>query len=105
MKLTTDIKEKLQYYISNNEVVWQFCGDLVEVSNDTEKENKEALLGYCRTANRIEVYDKHNSFVKEGWSDLADWSTDDDVLFLLDGIGVLICIPRKLAVENNLIAA
>ena len=45
MKLTTDIKEKLHYYINNKEVVYQSCGELVEVSNDTKKENKDTLLG------------------------------------------------------------
>lgn len=97
--------DKLRNYVEHNEVVWQFCGELVEVSNDNEKENKDALLGYFRTANRIEVYDKHTSFVMDNWSELADWATDDDVLFLLDGIGVLICIPKKSAIENTLIEA
>lgn len=97
--------QSLLNYVESNEVVYKFCGELMEVSNDTEKENKETLLGYFRRANRVEVYDKHNSFVKDGWAELADWSTDDDVLFLLDGIGVLICIPQKEAIKNNLIEA
>ena len=29
MKLITDIKEKLQYHINNNEVVYQFCSELM----------------------------------------------------------------------------
>lgn len=95
--------QSLLNYVESNEVVYQFCGELMEVSNDTEKKNKETLLGYFRRANRVEVYDKHNSFVKDGWAELADWSTDDDVLFLLDGIGVLIYIPQKEAIKNNLI--
>lgn len=54
---------------------------------------------------RVEVYTKHDRWEKDGWSELADWSTDDDVLFLLDGVGVMICIPKKEALANNLIAA
>lgn len=74
----------------------------MEVSNDTEKENKEILLGYFRRGNRVEVYTKQDRWAKDGWSELADWSTDDDVLFLLDGVGVMNFIPKKEAVENHL---
>ena len=103
MKLIKDIKEKLQYYINNNKVVYQFCGELVEISNETMLKNKNALLDFFNRANLIEMYGKHNSFVKNGWPELIEWSTDDDVLFLLDGIGGLICNPPKVALDNNLI--
>lgn len=104
--MTTNITaDALRTYIETNEVVYQFCDALMEVSNDTEKENKETLLGYFRRANRVEVYSKHDSWAKDGWPELADWSTDDDVLFLLDGVGVMICIPKKEAIANNLIEA
>ena len=83
-KITADT---LRTYVEANEVVQQFCGELMKVSNDTEKENKETLLGYFRRANRVEVYTKHDRWAKDGWSELTDWSTDDDVLFLLDGVG------------------
>lgn len=95
----------LRRYIEQNEVVYQFCGELMEVSNDKEKENKETLLGYFRRANRVEIYTKHDSFVANNWTELSSWSTDDDVLFLLDGVGVMICIPKKKAIANNLIEA
>ena len=65
------------------------------VSNDTEKENKETLLGYFRRDNRVEVYTKHDRWAKDGWPELTDWSTDDDVLFQLDGVGVMICIHKS----------
>ena len=85
----------LRRYIKQNEVVYKFCGELMEVSNETEKENKETLLGYFRRANRVEVYTKHDRWAKDGWPELADWSTDDDVLFLLDGVGVMVVFQRK----------
>ena len=103
MKSVDNIKELLLNYIKNNEVVYQFCGELMEVSNDKEKENKETLLGYFRGANRVEIYTKHDSFVANNWTELSSWSTDDDVLFLLDGVGVLICIPKKEAIAYKLI--
>lgn len=104
MMITNITADILQKYVEANEVVFQFCGELVEVSNDTEKENKETLLRYLRRGDRVEVYTKQDRWAKDGWSELADWSTDDDVLFLLDGVGVMICIPKKESVENHLIA-
>ena len=95
--------DALRKYVESHEVVYQFCGELMEVSNNTEKENKETLLGCFRTANRVEVYTKHDRWANDGWPELADWSTDDDLLFLLNGIGVMICIPKKEAIANNLI--
>ena len=105
MSITKNITSQLLNYVMNNEVVYQFCGELMEVSNDKEKENKETLLGYFRGANRVEIYTKHDSFVANNWPELSSWSTDDDVLFLLDGVGVMICIPKKKAIANNLIEA
>lgn len=87
MKVITDIKEKFQYYINNNEVVYQFCGELVEISNEAMLKNKEELLDYFKRANQILVY------------------TDDDVQFLLNGVEVMTCIQSKSALDNNLIAA
>ena len=100
-----NIVSQLFNYVINNEVVYQLCGELMEVSNDKEKENKVALLSYLSSAKRIEVYDKHNAFELDGCTELVDWSTDDDVLFILDGIRVIICIPKEEAIVNNLIAA
>ena len=103
--MTTNIKaDILQKYVEANEVVFQFCGELMNISNDAEKENKETLLGFFYRANRVEVYTKQDRWAKDGWPELADWSTDDDVLFLLDGVGVMICIPKKDALDNHLIA-
>lgn len=105
MKLITDIKEKLQYYINNNEVVYQFCGELVEVSNETMQKNKNALLDSFKRVNLVKIYNKHNSFAKNGCPELTDWSTDDNGLFLLYGVRVLTCISKKATLDNNLIAA
>ena len=104
--MTAEIKvEMFQGYIEGNEMIYQFYCEFMEVSSDTKKENKEEHLGYFRRANRMEVYTKHDRWAKEGWPELTDWSTDDDILFLLDGVGVLICIPKKEAIANNLIEA
>lgn len=59
----TQLVNALRQYVEKNEVVWQFCGDLVEMTNDNEKENGDALLGYFRTAKRIEGFLKRQTLV------------------------------------------
>ena len=82
-----------------------YRGNLVEVANEAENENREALLAYFDDASSDEVYQKGHWFIKDEFADLDGWATDDDVMFLLQNIGVLICVPKKLALDNNLIAA
>ncbi|MDO4822612.1 MAG: hypothetical protein Q4A08_00400 [Bacteroidales bacterium] len=40
MDFANNIKENLRAYIIKNEVVFQAFGDLVEVANEVEKENR-----------------------------------------------------------------
>ena len=101
----TIAKDTLREYVMRNEVVFQAFGDLVEVANEAEKENREELLAYFDDASSVEVYQKGHWFIKDEFADLDGWATDDDVMFLLQNIGVLICVPKKLALDNNLIAA
>lgn len=105
MNFENNIKENLRTYIFNNEVVFQAFGDLVEVANEAEMENREELLAYFDKASSVEVYPKGHWFIKDEFADLDGWATDDDVLFLLQNIGVLICVPKQHAIENKLIAA
>ena len=95
----------LRTYVKHNEVVYQFCGELMEVSNDTEKENKENLLNHISQVVSVEIYDKDHCLIKDDFKELNNWSKVDDVFFLLQTIGVLICISRKDALNNGLIAA
>lgn len=101
----TIAKDTLREYVMRNEVEFQAFGNLVEVANEAEKENREELLAYFDDASSVEVYQKGYLFIKDEFADLDGWATDDDVLFLLQNIGVLICVPKKLALDNNLIAA
>lgn len=95
----------LRLYIENNEVVFQAVGELVEVANAAEEANKAALLSYFDNATSVEFFTKGHSFIKDEFADLDGWATDDDVLFLLQNIGVLICVPKQHAIENKLIVA
>lgn len=70
MAITKNIISQLLSYASKNEVVYQFCGELIAVSNNTEKENKKTLSGYFRRANGVNVYTKHDRWVNDGWPEL-----------------------------------
>lgn len=71
--INTIAKDKLREYVQENEVVFQAFGDLVEVANEAEKENKEALLSYFDDASSVEVYDKGHWYVKDEFADLDEW--------------------------------
>ena len=101
----TIAKETLREYVRRNEVVFQAFGNLVEVANEAEKENREELLAYFDDASSVEIYQKGHWFIKDEFADVDGWATEDDVLFLLQNIGVLICISKKDALNNEIIAA
>lgn len=96
-------KDNLLDFVKNNEVVYQPFGDLVEVANTKETENREALIEYLKQAASVEVFPKGHWFIKNDFAELDGWSTDEDVLFLLQPIDVLICVPQKNARGNNLL--
>ena len=101
----TIAKDTLREYVKRNEVVFQTFDGLIEVANEAEKENREELLAYFDKASSVEVYQKGHRFIKDEFADLDGWATDDDVMFLLQNIGVLICVPKQQAIVNKLIAA
>ena len=69
----TIAKDTLREYVMRNEVVFQAYGDLIEVANEAEKGNKEALLSYFDDASSVEEYDKGHWFIKEEFADLDEW--------------------------------
>lgn len=103
MKTADNIKELLLDYIKTNEVVYQACNDLIEVSNEENEDNRQTLLGYFDKTSSIAIYEKGASFIHEPFEELDNWATKDDVLFLLEIIGVLISIPRNTALNAGLI--
>ena len=96
----TIAKDTLREYVKENEVVFQAFGSLVEVANEVEKENREELLSYFDIASSVEVYQKGHRFIKDEFADLNEWATEDDVLFLLQNIGVLICVQKKNGIKQ-----
>lgn len=103
MQLTKGNIDNLKNYIENNEVVYQVCDELIEVSNSENLENRKSLLEYFKHVNSVEVFQKGASFIHEPFEELDNWATQEDCLLLLQIIGVLICIPRKTAVDAKIV--
>ena len=103
MKNPTVSINDLNTYITHNEVIYQACGELVELSNDDNQENRQTLLTYLTQASSVEVYEKGDSFIHEPFEELDDWATETDYLLLLQIIGVLICIPKDSAIEAKIV--
>ena len=61
----TIAKDTLREYVMRNEVVFQAFGDLVEVANEAEMENREELIAYFDKASSVEVYQKGHWFIKD----------------------------------------
>lgn len=78
----TIAKDTLREYVRRNEVVFQAIDNLVEVANEAEKENREALLAYFDDASSVEVYPKGHWFIKDEFADLDGWATEDDMMFM-----------------------
>lgn len=103
MKLNQKSIKSLLTYVKNNEVVYQAYGELIEVSNNENADNRKILLDYFNQSSSIEMYSKDDEYIREHFSDLNDWATEDDQFFLMEIIGVLICIPKTSVIENKII--
>lgn len=103
MKLDIESTKKLLDYIKSNEVVYQTYGGLIEVSNDSNIDNRSELINFINRADSVEVYHKDDTFIQEPFEDLNNWATKDDIFFLLQIAGVLLCIPKQLVTENAIL--
>ena len=104
--MTKDIsKDKILRYVSSNEVVFQFIDGMIEVANNEEQINQEKLLSLLRHDTIVNVYEKDDDVVRENFYDLNCWSQKNDLLFYLVDLGILICITKESAIDNQLIPA
>lgn len=103
MKLSDQAINEFRNYIMKNDVVYQRYGELMEVSNDGEESNRTSLLKDLDNACCVEIYHKSDKFITEDFHDIDAWSKDDDVLFLIEAIGTLVCIPKKIAIKHSMI--
>jgi len=100
--MKANIKE-LTDYISKEEVVFQRLNELVDVSSFKNQENRDSLLKDINTSSAVEIYKKDDNNICNEFAELNDWSTNDDIFFLLKITGTLICIPSDIVYENGLI--
>lgn len=103
MILSENIIERLSEYIENNDIVYQPCDELIEVSNDKKTNNRKFLLESLAKTSKIEVYLSGSSFIHESFKDIDDWSNDNDCLFFLKPINLIMCIPKAVASTANFI--
>ena len=90
----------------NNYAVSKWCSNVAQPDLQTKAENpdiRSSLLKSLDLVSSIELYQKDDSFIHEPFENLDNWATGDDALFLLEIIGILICIPCKLATAHNLL--
>lgn len=63
-------------YVNQNEVVFQSIGNLVEVANEVERENRKELLSYLNDASGVEAFSKGHCSIKNDFPELAGWATE-----------------------------
>src|SRR5574344_2624836 len=88
-------------YIKNNEVVYQFCDELIELSNNENPDNRQTILDSLVNTSSVEVYEKGSFLIHESFEELDNWSMDNDCLFLLVPVELLICIPKISAISAD----
>ena len=96
--------ESLYDYIEKNEVVYQEKECLIEVANDKEVENRKYVESLVKKSFSVKSHNKGDLCLDNGYEELINWSTDNDILFLLEPSEVMICIPKACATENILSA-
>lgn len=95
MKQKLDIVKDFQNFIETNEVVYQVSGELVEVSNEDNQDNRNTLLEYLSQTTNIVLYEKGAPFIHEACEELDNWATSEDSLYMLEPICVAVCIPHS----------
>ncbi len=90
--------EALAKFVSKEEVCFQLGDSLPEFTNT--EENRKQLLEEIQNSKTAKIADKrvHTEFEDIPFVELNDWSTESDLLILLDE-WVLICIPYTELVE------
>ena len=85
--------------VSCKEVVFQEIDCLIEVAHGTGDRKSENLSRVIMHAQNIGIV-KRKEMMQSSFSEIAEWSTDSDVLILIDN-KLLICIPESYLSKNN----
>ena len=97
MELSFEAIKRLKHYIMNDEVVYQECDNLMEISNNENPDNRQYLLGCLNSEPSIKVCGRLNLCPN------TRWSTKGDVLIFMEASGILMCLPYKSAIESKII--
>lgn len=103
MNSIDDIKQVLISHIAKEQVAFQFGDGLISFTNSNGSyDSSEIEMGlpdqvkqmcsYLSDANSIRVVNRLSLLDDElGFAELAQWSTDEDTLYLIDD-GLLLCL-------------
>lgn len=88
------MKEKLKNYLRNHEVVFQFEDELIEVCYVGSEESFRILkaIDNSESIQRVERYPMMNL----GFREIATWSQDQDVLYLIDDFLIINVGPMEI---------
>lgn len=96
--------ENLKLLVENEEVVYQFCDELIEVSGDADEnqmQNRRKLSSCIDNSGTLEICEPEE-IEDTGFSEIANWSTEEDVLILIDEKDLIICVNKEDAIKYNL---
>lgn len=85
-------KEKFINYVIDNQIVWQPCDGLIETGKGSEFSNIIDVAKAISESRDFEIVSR-DQMLKGAFHDLAEWSTDTDVLILVSD-DVLVCVPK-----------
>lgn len=86
-------KQYLVNYVNANQVVWQKWDGLIEVSGANQPHNNPEFRESIEKCDIIEETERE-TMLETSFHDLAEWSTDTDMLILCDN-EILLCIPKS----------
>lgn len=85
-------KEKFLNYVIDNHIVWQPCDGLIETGEGSDFSNILDIVKAISETRDFEIVCR-DQMLKGAFHDLAEWSTDTDVLILVSD-DVLVCVPK-----------
>lgn len=85
-------KQKLSQYILDEEVVFQYGGELVEVAHGKDDTLSKELSDVVRQSPDVKIVSFDE--VKDDFFDLVDWAIEESDILIFVDYDVLICIPK-----------
>ena len=86
-------RSKLVNYVKENKIVYQKAEELIETIDELHFQMHIEVILLIENSVIIEVMNKED-MLNSCFKELAEWSTADDVLILVDN-KVLLCVPKR----------